>query len=91
MSDIRSKWGAIYIGSAPIMIDSLEVVETSGQTVQVSLGFRNFRGDQFGSTTLEEIVLELDPVAAGELAEKLAAKALEIAKRDAVGKLVSPN
>lgn len=91
MNNVRSKWGAMYLGDAATPIDSLEVAETNAGTVQLSVGFRNYRGDQYGSVVMQEICIELDPVAAGALAEKLAAKALDIAKRDAASKLVSPN
>lgn len=85
MANLRSRWGDVWMDTTATPIDALSVTETSGGTVQVCIGVRDLvRGDRCGSTQLDELLLELDPMAAGELAEKMVKAALEIEKRKAV-------
>lgn len=74
MKDLRSRFGDLWIAQDSTTIDALTVTETAANTVQISIGIRNFRNDGHmvnPVSMLDEIVVELDPVAAGELAKQL--------------------
>lgn len=90
MKNLESRYGKVWIEQGSTPIESLDVTETSGGTVQVCIGIR-VQGDRNHSLVRDELLLELDTVAAGELAEKLAAVALKIEKDKAVAGLHNPN
>jgi hypothetical protein len=90
MRNLESRNGRVWIEQGSTPIESLDVTETSGGTVQVCIGIR-VQGDRNHSLVRDELLLELDTVAAGELAEKLAALALKVEKDKAVAGIYNPN
>ena len=90
MKDVRSRYGRVWLDAAPQAINSLEVTATGMGTVQVEIGI-TIQADRNHSYIADELLLELDTLAAGELAEKLAAVALNIEKDKAVLALHNPN
>jgi len=90
MKSLESRYGKVWVDRDSVVIEALDVVPTSAGTVQVCIGIRT-QVDRCGSCVFDELLLELDTLAAGELAEKLAATALEIEKGKAVAAIASPN
>jgi hypothetical protein len=90
MKSLESRYGKVWIDRDSVVIEALDVVATSAGTVQVCIGIR-VQGDRHGGRVFDELLLELDTLAAGELAEKLAAVALKVEKDKAATTLASPN
>jgi hypothetical protein len=90
MKSLESRFGKVWIDQDSTVIEALSVVATSGGTVQVCIGIRT-QGDHCYCSVSDELLVELDTLAAGELAEKLAAVALEIEKGKAAATIASPN
>ena len=90
MKSLESRYGSVWIGQGSTPIESLDVVATNAGTVQICIGVRT-QHDRNYSTVKDELLLELATLAAGELAEKLAAVALGIEKDNAVAALHNPN
>ena len=90
MKTLESRFGTAWIDRDSTLIESLKVVETGAGTVQICIGVWG-ECDRYGSITSHELLLELDTMAAGALAEKLAAVALNIGKNKAGVKLANPN
>ena len=77
MKNLESRYGLVWIEQGSTPIESLDVNATSMGTVQVCVGV-TIQADRNHSWVRDELLLELDTLAAGALAEKLAAVALEI-------------
>jgi hypothetical protein len=90
MRDVRSRYGRVWLDAGPTAIDAVAVTETSMDTVQIGISI-TCQADRNHSLVRDELLLELDPLAAAELAEKLAAAALNITKNAAVAALHTPN
>ena len=84
MKNLESRYGRVWIEQGSTPIESLDVTETSGGTVQVCIGIR-VQGDRNHSLVLDELLLELDTKAAAALAERLLTVALGIEKGKACG------
>jgi len=90
MKSLESRYGNLWIEQASTPIEALDVNATNVGTVQVCIGVR-VHEDRNRSLVRDELLLELDTLAAGELAEKLTAVALNIEKDKAVAGLYNPN
>lgn len=71
MATIRSTWGNIYLAGEEQLIDQWSVNETVRRTIQISIGFRTIRPPI--PTTMDEVVVELDPEQAIKMGRALLA------------------
>ena len=70
MKNLESRYGEVWIDQESTQIESWDVTETSGGTVQLGIGIRT-QADHNHSWVRDELLLELDTMAAWKLSKAI--------------------